>query len=88
MATADLTALQRDLLLAVVDTPGASGRELGERVQPIHGLLSDSRLYHNLRRLSDAGLLQVNPNGRMNEYRPTERGRNVVENYRRWLEVL
>jgi DNA-binding PadR family transcriptional regulator len=89
----DLTGFQRDLLAVLVARTDAGAETPGQRIKEdlqARGYLdiNHGRLYPNLDDLAERGLVEKERaayDNRTNSYRPSERGRELIENYARTL---
>ncbi|WP_058366379.1 helix-turn-helix transcriptional regulator [Haloparvum sedimenti] len=83
---ADLTAFQRDLLWALSHEGGRKGLALKDELEDYYGeSLNHSRLYQNLDRLADAGLVEKRTRDRRtNEYSLTETARRALSARQAW----
>lgn len=79
---ADLSALQRDLLLLLAWSQPSTGAGLKTDLATQHGeTVADPTFYKNLDKLADSGLVEKNirhHDGRSNSYSLTEEGRRCV----------
>ena len=87
---APCSALQRDILLAVSAIGPASGNAILRRLREEYASdaveLSKSTVYDNVRELSRMGLVvHEDVSGRSKPYALSDRGRNRVVAYRRWV---
>lgn len=86
-ALVDCTAYQVDILLILADNGPQKGisirRALGDRYE----YTRNSRLYPNLDRLADSGLIEKSPaaDGRAKLYRLTDAGRHQVAAYTEYV---
>lgn len=85
----DLTAFQRDLLYVIAgieDDPRPHGLSIKAELQePYSGDINYGRLYRNLDRLAEQGLVEKGSiDDRTNSYRLTRRGRDEIETRRDW----
>lgn len=82
----DLTQFQVDLLLAIAGGAGPTGAEIKTWLHENHGELNPGKLYPNLDRLNEKGLVTKEPiNDRANEYALTRRGERAVGDYARYV---
>lgn len=80
----ELSAFRRDLLRTIARIGPSSGVEIETSLEEIYPPLGHSRVYAQLDRLVEDGLVDKSDrDGRTHEYRLTDRGRNVV----RWLAL-
>ncbi len=84
---ADLTAFQRDVLRTLSHEGGRKGLALKDELEAYYGeSLNHSRLYQNLDKLADRGLVEKRARDkRTNEYDLTERGRDALAARDEWL---
>ena len=83
----DLTAFQRDLLVAVRDAEEQHGLGLGDYLADYYnGEIHHGRLYPNLDTLVEKGLLQkAEIDRRTNKYELTTRGTRELETHTKWF---
>lgn len=83
----NLTGFQRDILPVLSREGAAYGIEIKNRLQEYRDEpVQNSRVYENLTRLAEIGLVDKSRDGRIVNYRLTERGEDVFETYKnRWL---
>jgi len=75
----DQSALQRDLLVAIRDDPGASGRALGLQLEQHYENITNPTLYQTLSELVTAGLVdKTSTDERSNAYELTDDGRDAL----------
>jgi PadR family transcriptional regulator PadR len=85
----DLTGFQRDLLAILVSRTDADAETPGQRIKDdleVRGYrdINHGRLYPNLDELAERGLIEKERaayDNRTNSYRPSERGRELIEHY-------
>lgn len=83
----DRSGFQRDLLVAIRDNPGASGRALGKQLEQHYGDVTNARLYQNLSTLVEAGFASKRPaDDRSDAYRLTEDGRAALDADHAWRD--
>jgi PadR family transcriptional regulator PadR len=86
-AAPDLTGFQRDLLAVLVARTDADAETPGQRIKDDlesrgYAGINHGRLYPNLDDLTESGLVEKETGAydeRTNAYRPTERGRELIE---------
>jgi len=84
----DRSAFQRDLLVAIRDDPGASGRSLGQQLEQHYDSVTNPRLYQNLSELEAAGLVnKTASDDRSNAYRLTNDGRDALDADLTWRDA-
>ena len=87
----DLNAFQRDLLRVVAGNEnGAKGLALMGQLESYYGSeVNHGRLYPNLDRLEDKGLITIGQfDKRTNRYEITERGERELAARRQWEEAV
>ena len=82
-ALVDCTAFQIDILLVLADGGVQKGVSIRRKLGDRYGSTSGPRLYPNLDRLVDRGLIEKSPSedGRAKLYRLTDTGRHQVAAY-------
>lgn len=82
----DLTGFQRDLLVVIAGLDGPHGLEIKSELENYYGEeVNHGRLYPNLDRLSDKGLVEKGKRDRRtNVYRLTSRGKRELSARQEW----
>lgn len=82
----ELTGFQRDLLYVLLGLDGPNGVDVrGALVEYYESDVVAARVYQNLDRLADRGLVEkAGREARTNTYAVTECGRNAIESRRAW----
>lgn len=84
----DLNATQRDMLWTLLAGP-ANGLEIKRRMDEVHpSTVNSERIYRNSDGLEEQGLISVDRQGRTNEYRITDDGRQALRCRQVWLHQL
>lgn len=85
----DLTAFQRDLLVATkrIDDPQPTGLAIKAWLETAHGEeIVHSKIYHNYGTLEEKGLVSIDEvDGRTNAYRLSPRGERELDAHCRWM---
>lgn len=87
----NLTGFQRDLLFVIADLDEPNGGEVGEELGEYYDAeIQQGRLYPNLDRLANQGMVQKDQNDRRtNTYTLTEQGNRALEANMNWkLEYI
>lgn len=82
----DLTGLQRDALYVAHGLDDPNGQDIADELEDYYGKnIHGGRLYPNLDKLADKGLVQKDAlDDRSNRYTVTRRGRREIEVRREW----
>lgn len=86
---ADLSAFQRDLLTVIAGLDAPKGLTIKGVLEEQYGeSVSHGRIYPNLDKLADKGLVEIgSKDRRTNEYRITARGKLILDGHCAWIRT-